>query len=505
MNAEHPRFQASMMPQTSSTAANSHTPDPAPQTPDPAPPTPENAPESAPAKRPPGKSAWPVIALIMLVIAGLVGWRIYTGLTTSPTDATTETTPQARLPVRVTRAATGLAQGWVFDEGTSLPVRLRVLNFYANGDITYVAKINGVGLREGDFVTQGQLLATIDDRRQSSSIETANADIQVAINQRDQSEAARLQAQADLERAESDLALAQTELQRYQSLFEQGAVAESDRDTYRNRVDQAQAALKTAQQSVRSAADGVSSAESAIMAAQARRNQVNVDLEDTQLIAPIDGVIAYMNIQEGEYWSTQYLDTSDPQAVTETAPIVVVDPATYEVELEIQANDANLVRPGQRAYVVLEEAVSTAQASGASQQDLLGLAQQQGSQGQVFSVSPSQTPGGRGTKVAIRDFQQVRNLKVGARVYVWIETVAKPDAVLVPLGAVLVRGQESYVFVVNQADGTVQQRLVNQGVEGAAGVEILSGVQPGELIVIEGQNRLVDGSPVEVITQENGQ
>ncbi|MEO1124416.1 MAG: biotin/lipoyl-binding protein [Cyanobacteria bacterium J06639_16] len=73
-------------------------------------------------------------------------------------------------------------------------MQLRVLNFYANGDITYVAKINGVGLREGDFVSKGQLLATIDDRRQTSSIETAEADIQVAINQREQSEASLLQA-----------------------------------------------------------------------------------------------------------------------------------------------------------------------------------------------------------------------------------------------------------------------------------------------------------------------
>ncbi|MEO1347725.1 MAG: biotin/lipoyl-binding protein [Cyanobacteria bacterium J06635_15] len=451
----------------------------------------------------PKKSLWPMIALTMLVVAGFAGWKIYVGINLSVPDEATST--QTRLPVRVTRAQTGLAQGWVFDEGTSLPVQLRVLNFYANGDITYVAKINGVGLREGDFVSKGQLLATIDDRRQTSSIETAEADIQVAINQREQSEASLLQAQANLDKTESDLALAQTELQRYQSLFERGVVAESDRDAYRNRVDQAHAAVKTAQQSVRSAKDGVRSAESSIAAAQARRNQTNVDLEDTQLVSPIDGVIAYINIQEGEYWSTQYLNTSGPQEVTETAPIVVVDPATYEVELEIQADDANSIRLGQRTYVVLEEAVSTAQAGGASQHDLLEIAQQQGSQGSVFAVSPSQTPGGRGTKVTIRDFQQVRNLKVGARVYVWIETVANPNALVVPLGAVLARGQEFYVFVVNESDGTVQQRQVTQGVEGLSGVEILSGVQPGELIVIEGQNRLVDGTPVEIVTQGNGQ
>ena len=452
------------------------------------------------------KSLWPMIALIMLAIAGLVGWRIYQGLTLSNSGEAAETDDtQARLPVRVIQAQTDLAQGWVFDEGTSLPVQIRILNFYASGDITYMARNNGVELKEGDFVSKGELLATIDARRQNASIETANADIQVAINQRDQSEASLLQARANLEKAESDLALAETEFRRFQTLFEQGAVSESDRDAYSNRVDQAKAAFKTAQQSIRLAEDGLQSAESSITAAQARRNQTTVDFEDTQLVSPIDGVIAYINIQEGEYWNTQYLNVSSSQAVIETSPIVVVDPSTYEVELEIQADDADAIRPGQRAYVVLEEAVSAAEANGSDRQDLLQIAQQRGTQGRVFAVSPSQTPGGRGTEILIRDFQQVRNLKVGARVYVWIETVAKQGAVVLPLGAVLVRGPDAFVFVINETDGTVERRQVVQGVEGLSEVEIRSGVQPGELVVIEGQNRLVDGSPIEIVNREQVQ
>ncbi|MEO1180187.1 MAG: HlyD family efflux transporter periplasmic adaptor subunit [Cyanobacteria bacterium J06636_28] len=452
------------------------------------------------------KSLWPIIILIMLAIAGLVGWRIYQGLTSSNAEEDPEIVDtQARLPVRVVQAQTDLAQGWVFDEGTSLPVQIRILNFYASGDIMYVARNNGVELKEGDSVSQGELLATIDARRQNASIETADADIQVAINQRDQSEASLLKARASLEKAESDLDLAETELIRYQTLFEQGAVSASSRDAYRNRVDQAKAAFKTAQQSIRLAEDGLQSAESSITAAQARRNQTTVDLEDTQLVSPIDGVIAYINIQEGEYWNTQYLNVSSPQDVIETAPIVVADPSTYEVELEIQADEADAIRSGQRAYVVLEEEVSAAAANGVDRQDLLEIAQQQGTQGRVFAVSPSQTPDGRGTKILIRDFQQVRNLKVGARVYVWIETVANQGAVVLPLGAVLVRGQEAFVFVVNETEGTVERRQVVQGVEGLSEVEILSGLQPGELVVIEGQNRLVDGSPIEIVNREQVQ
>ena len=454
--------------------------------------------------RRPKKSLWPAIALGMVLVTGLVSWRIYRRIGVARVDEPEVTAASpTRLPVKVVRVQTDLAQAWVFDEGTAWPVQRRVLNFQASGDVTYVDKIDGVELREGDLVSRGQLLATIDSRRQTSSIETAEADIQVSINQRSQSDAALLQVQANLGKAESDLALARSELRRYQLLFEQGAVSESDRDVYQNQVDQAIAALKSAQQDVRSAEDSVRSAEATVGASQARLGEVAVDLEDTQLVSPIDGIVAYINIREGDYWDTQYLDRSTAQRAIETAPIVVMDPQSFEIELEIQADAAGDIRLGQRAYVVLEEEVSGSQAAGAAGQDLLDIARQRGSEGRIFAVSPSQTPGGRGTEVTSRDFQQVRNLQVGGRVYVWIEVAAKSDTVVLPLGTLVSRDQQFYAFVVNEADGTGQRRQVTRGIEGLSGVEILSGVEPGELVVVEGQNRLVEGTPVEIVNRNS--
>ena len=446
------------------------------------------------------KPLWPAVALAMLVVAGFVGVKAYRTLTAvPPSEETADTANQAQLPVRVLRAQKGPIQAWVFDEGSVWPVRRRILNFQASGDITYVAKVDGVELREGDFVSRGQLLATIDARRQESSIDTAAADIQVSETQLNQSRASLLQSQANLEKTKSDLALAETELQRYENLFAQGAVSESDRDSYVNRVDQAAAALKTAEQDVRSAEESIRSSEAGVNASVARLNQSAVDLEDTQLVSPLDGVVAYINIREGEYWSTQYLNSSSPQDLIESAPIVVVDPQSFEVEIELQANEAGEIRPGQRAYVVLEEEVSALQAAGANSQGLLDIARQRGSGGRVFAVSPSQTPGSRGTEITIRGLETVGNLKVGGRVYVWIEVASDNDAVVLPLGALVSRNQQYYAFVVNEADSTVQQRRVTGGIEGLSGVEILSGVEPGELVVIEGQNRLVDGTPVEIV------
>ena len=450
----------------------------------------------------------PLIGLGMVAIAGFVGWRVYERL--NGTDAqpiAEEEAPQPqtrRLAVRVVTAERGLAEQWLFDEGVVWPVNRRVLNFQADGDITYVTKINGVSLREGDRVSRGQLLATIDSRRQASQITTANADIQVAVNQRKQSQSNRLKAQTSITKAESDLGLARSELRRNQELFDQGAIAASEIDVKRNQVAQAEAALASAKQDLRTALEEVKSADSQVTASRARLTKDAVDFEDTRLVSPINGVVAYINIRQGEYWSTRYLDTSSPQRVTETAPIVLMDANSFEAVLEVQSIAAEAIRPGQRVHVVLEDDVSTAQAAGVQEAGLLRLAQRRGSVGRIFSVSPSQSPGDRGTRVSIRGFQQPGRLKVGGRVYAWVSTASKPGAVMVPLGALLVRDQKHFAFVLNPADGTVERRQVQLGIEGLSGVEILSGISPGEQVVIEGQNRLVDGTPVQVIDRTAG-
>ena len=48
---------------------------------------------------------------------------------------------------------------------------------------------------------------------------------------------------------------------------------------------------------------------------------------------------------------------------------------------------------------------------------------------------------------------------------------------------------------------SAQKREVTLGVEGLSGVEVLSGVASSEWVVMEGQNRLVDGTLVEIVNR----
>ena len=83
----------------------------------------------------------------------------------------------------------------------------------------------------------------------------------------------------------------------------------------------------------------------------------------------------------------------------------------------------------------------------------------------------------------------------GEYVNVEVDLGVHRDATVVPLAAVQLNGQSSYVFLA-RPDGTVSQ----QPVEVAASVGdlalIQSGVRPGDHVVVEGQLRLTDGAPI---------
>ncbi len=119
--------------------------------------------------------------------------------------------------------------------------------------------------------------------------------------------------------------------------------------------------------------------------------------------------------------------------------------------------------------------------------------------GTVFSVSPSVSPEQPLVHVTIRIDEGVANLQDGEQVSAWIATEEKERATVAPFNAFIFRDRQAHDFVVNESRGIVEQRAIKQGIEGLAKQEILEGVKPGEKLVKEGKNRLVNAAPVEII------
>lgn len=462
-----------------------------------------------------------LVAAAILGIGGVAVYRLRTSAGQTPTVSETQL-----LSVRTAAAQQGPVRDWASSEGTVRAIRFKHLAFDVAGDVTYITQRNGRTLRAGDRVEAGELLAQIDDRTLQADINqaraavaearqrqaAAGADVAQAQTQVAQARSQVDQALAQLNQAQSARNLAQTNFQRYQTLYSEGAISAAELDSRRNTLEDATAQVQAARSQVETARSQVETAQAQVQAAQdqrqalsaqietaqARLSQAQVALEDTRLYAPFDGVVAYMNIRENEYYTPQAVSSQlgqDYQAILDRVPIVVVDPSQYEVVADFASAQGEQVEPGQTSLVASNQSETIGERSDS-------LLQRADARGQVFAVNPAVSPGGRSIEVTTQITEGGDSLKHGESVTLWVAIAADTDAVTVPLNAVVYREQEPYVFVVNPDDGSVEQRPVELGIEGLNQRQIRSGVAAGEQVVIAGQNRLVDGASVQVVDGE---
>ncbi len=180
-------------------------------------------------------------------------------------------------------------------------------------------------VKEGDTVKAGDVIARIDRRSLDAqrlqaeaaikNIEAQQLQAGVVTTMQSGTTASTVgQARAALDKAQSDLSLAQADYVRYRDLLADGAVSQQTYDQYATRYETAQAAANQAQAAVDEAASGTMqvSADKAkeealakqLEQAQAALQEVDVNLDETEIRAPFDGVITEKYIEEGSMIST---------------------------------------------------------------------------------------------------------------------------------------------------------------------------------------------------------
>jgi membrane fusion protein, heavy metal efflux system len=253
------------------------------------------------------------------------------------------------------------------------------------------------------------------------------------------------QAQADVKRASADLDLAQRTLTRQRDLLEHGVVAQKD-------VEAAEADVTRARAEHERAVARLSSYSS---------ETTTVD-QMFSLPAPLGGEVVERNITPGQEVRPDQMLANAPQLF---APLfVITDPAQLWVMLDVPEQNLSLVRQG--APIALHA---------------------QGWPNRVFR--------GRVTLVAGALDPNTRTLKVrgavdnadGALKGEMLVTVdlMRPAAAraAVPEAAVLLNGDTHFVFV-EQARGHYERRAVEVGAAHDGVVPVLSGLNPGERVVV---------------------
>jgi len=150
----------------------------------------------------------------------------------------------------------------------------------------YPGRLAEVRVQEGDRVTQGQLLARLDTR----TLEAQRAQAEAEVRRAEQNLAA---SQATVRLRASERLLAEQDLKRFRELFQRG-------HTSRQQLDQQQARFDTAGAALEAAHAQVSAARAAIGAAQALVAQLSSEIDDSNLRAPLDGLVQLRLAEPGE-------------------------------------------------------------------------------------------------------------------------------------------------------------------------------------------------------------
>lgn len=312
-----------------------------------------------------------------------------------------------------------------------------------------VAPVEAVHVRAGDRVRRGQPLVELD----AAELGAASARATSATRAAEQTVAA---AEADRRGAESGLALARVTHERIAAL-------EKQRSATRQELDQAQAALAAAEARLTGADARVREAQAAREASLAAARAAEVAASYGVLTAPFDGVISERSVDPGTM-------------ATPGMPLVVVeDPVAFQMEVKLDATRAALVALNDTLAVRLDGDESGVWIDGRVREiDRIDPAAHSFAVKIDLPASPLWRSG---------LFGRARLHGTSRKVHT------------VPASAIMRRGQLSYAFVVT-ADKHAQLRPVSVGAAAAGRVEVLDGLESGDIVVLEPPAALKDGSPV---------
>jgi len=379
---------------------------------------------------------WPIVAgaALVVVVAGAV--LLARGCGTVTVEVAT-----ARPAVAGGAAATVLnASGYV------TPRRRATVSAKITGKVTEVL------VDEGMRVSEGQVLARLDDSD--------------ARRRHDAIRAARDVARASLDEIEVSLADAERTLRRTVELSQQGVSSQQNLDSATAAVDGLRARLEVARRSL-------SAAEAELAVAQQ-------DLENYTVRAPFAGIAVSKDAQPGEMVSP----VSAGGGFTRTGISTIVDMASLEIEVDVSESYIAKVSPGQPADAVLDAYPDWH--IPATVRTVIPTADRQKATVKVrltFDALDSRILPDMGVKVAFQESASTAD--------------AAPTAQsVVPSSAVRPDGARSVVFVLQGE--RLERRAVTVGRPLGSDVEIVAGIATGEQVVVGGDGELADGQRVRV-------
>jgi multidrug efflux pump subunit AcrA (membrane-fusion protein) len=362
--------------------------------------------------------------------------------------------PDAAPPIAVktTRAAVVELRS-VFDAGGSVRARNT-----ATIVSRIVADVRAIRVAPGDRVRAGQILMVLDSRDLDAN--RARGEAVVAA-----SEATASAVEAALKAAQASLTLATTTHQRIADLRQKNSATPHE-------LDEAVAALHAADAQTSAARARVAEAQGALASARAAAEAARVAASYATLTAPFDGVVTEKLVELGNL------------AAPGVPLLRLEDTRGFRLEVRLDESRAALIAPGDAVDVELGGATETVPSGLAG-----GLAQK----GRVSEVARALDPGSHAflVKVDLPDHPGVRSGMYGRAQFAG----SARRALAVPTASLVRRGQLVSVFVVD-AGQRARLRLVNVAAASGDLIEVLAGLQAGEIVIVDPPPGLTDGARI---------
>ena len=303
------------------------------------------------------------------------------------------------------------------------------------------ARVTGIYAQPGDYVKAGQTLITLDNTDFIAGVKQAEAGVALA--------------QAGLRNNELQVESAQADFTRAQSLHEAGAISAQQLELARLKYESLTAG----------------SAQAAVAQAEAGLQAARTALDKCVISSPINGVLGSIGLSLG--------DSANPAV----AAAIVSDTTALEIEVMVSELEVSYVQKGSEVDVQVQ----------AVQEEMF--------KGQVASIASVADPAKHNYVVKVALPNPDGRIKSGMFAELKVDTISKNGVTAVPLSGVIPKGGREIVFVVDQ-DSRAREVEVKTGIKNDSYVEIISGLTPGQEIIVKGNTLVSEGTLVKVVAGE---
>jgi RND family efflux transporter MFP subunit len=309
-------------------------------------------------------------------------------------------------------------------------------------------RLEWLGVREGSRVKQGEVLARLENRDVSATMEQAAASIKVA--------------QANLEQGQAELNEAERNFNRSRDLLARNFVSPAAHDAAVSRYEKAKSAIAGYRAS--------------IAVAQANYRATEVGVEQTLIRAPFEGVVLTKNANVGDV-ITPFSSALGSQA----AVVTMADMSTLEVEADVSESNLDKIKPDQPCEIQLDA--------------LPGVR----FRGRLLRMVPT-VDRAKATVMAKIRFDELDSRilpEMSAKVSFLSQEMPADERtarVVLQTAAIAQRDGRSVVFLIK--DGKVAQVAVETGAKIGELIEIRTGVVAGDRVVMRPSEKLHDGARI---------